>query len=234
MVVGMCSRQVDVWVADLRGVETDERILSVAELGRALFINSPELLCDYLAVHSWLRRRLAEYLEVSADSVVFEAGEWGKPVVVDPQTDLTFNVAYSDSMAVLAVGFRRQVGVDLESIETAEVSEHAARTSLAPGEKHSYDHAVDPVRTFLRFWVRKEALAKAGGIGIGRDMESTDVSGISPVAVQGYEISDVNLGDGFVAAVAAPEGSDIRVYVDDTTTAPVWGQSRQMQAVVAG
>jgi len=234
MVVGMFSRQVDVWIADLRGVETDERVLSVAELGRALFINSPELLCDYLAVHSWLRRRLSEYLDSPADEIVFEAGEWGKPVVVNPQTDLSFNVAYSGSMAVLAVGFRREIGVDIESIAEAEVSDRAVRTTLAPAEKHSYDYAVDPVQTFLRFWVREEALAKARGFGVGRDMESTDVSGISPVAIRGFEITDISLGDGFVAAIAAPDGSDVRVYVDDATTAPVWGQSRQMQAVAAG
>lgn len=230
----MFSRQVDVWVADLRGVETDESVLSVAELGRALFINPPESLCDYLAVHSWLRRRLGEYLDIPAEEIVFDVGERGKPLVVSPRTDLTFNVAYSDSMAILAVGFRREIGVDIESVATAEVSDRAVRTSLAPAEKQSYEHAVDPMRTFLRFWVRKEALAKAGGAGVDRDMESTDVSGISPVAVQGYEINDVNLGDGFVAAVVAPKGSDIRVYLDDATTAPVWGQSRQQQVAVAG
>ncbi len=211
---------VDVMVTDLGAVDIDEDLLSVAELGRALSFGSPAMLTEYLAAHTWLRRRLAEYLDYPAEEIEFELGEYGKPRVVKPATDLRFSLAYSDLVAVLAVGFRRDMGVDIEGMDRAKVNPGVTDRVLAPAERQSLAHALDPVRTFLRFWVRKEALAKATGIGVDRNMETTDVSGVGTIDVDGYEITDLMLGDRLVAAVALHPGSVLNVTFDDAMTAP--------------
>lgn len=229
----MFSRAVDVLVTDLGAVDVDEDLLSVAELGRALSFGSPALLAEYLAAHTWLRRRLSEYLEFPAADIRFEDGEYGKPRIAHPATDLTFSLAYSESTAVLAVGFRRPVGVDVEGVAHAKVTPGVTERILAPAERHSFDHALDPVRTFLRFWVRKEALAKAKGVGVDDAAGATDVSGVGPVAIDGYEISDVMLGDRFAAAVAVRPGTTLRLVLDDSMTAPDSARSRLPQVAVA-
>jgi 4'-phosphopantetheinyl transferase len=230
----MFSRSVDVVVTDLATVEIDEDLLSVRELGCALGFGAPERLIEFLAAHTWLRLMLAGYLGCSPGEIRFDRGEHGKPVLADPASDLTFNLAYSHGAAVLAVSFRREVGVDVEGVAGANVTLETAVRSLSSAELRSYDHAIDPVRTFLGYWVRKEALAKARGLGVDRQMETTDVSGIAPVAIGGYEITDINLGDSLVAAVAAPEGSTIDLTLDDTMNAGAWERSRRRPAVVAG
>ncbi len=197
----MFSRSVDVLVADLPDVEIDEDLLSVSELGRALWFTSPSQLTEYLAAHTWLRRRLSEYLDYAPADIRFEKDEHGKPVIVEPATDLSFNLAYSGGMAALVVGFRKAVGIDVEMTEGTE--------------------------TYSQHWVRRESLVKAEGLCTAQDPETIDVSGPSPIAVDGYEITDLNFGSGFVAAVATPPGTRINVsiVVGEAKPAPVAEQS---------
>ena len=230
----MFSRQVDVWVADISTVETDEDLLSVAELGRALSLGSSDLLNSYLAAHTWLRRQLGRYLGVPADEIRFEVGEHGKPRITNPPTDLSFSLAYSGWAAVLAVGFRSDIGVDVEDIDRAVVNPTIVARTLAPAEKDSYDSAADPIRTFLRFWVRKESLAKATGLGADRDMANTDVSGVAPIEIGDFEIVDMNLGEQLVAAITVPPGTTLNISLDDSMYAPVSARSQRQPVAVAG
>lgn len=230
----MFSRQVDVWVADISTVETDEDLLSVAELGRALSLGSSGLLNSYLAAHTWLRHQLGRYLDVPADEIQFEIGEHGKPKIVTPQTDLSFSLSYSGWAAVLAVGFRNDIGVDVEDVDGAVVNPTIVAKTLTAAERESYDSAIDPVKTFLRFWVRKESLAKATGLGVDRDMANTDVSGVAPIEIGDFEIVDMNLGEQLVAAVAVPPGTTLNISLDDSMHAPVSARSQRQPIAVAG
>lgn len=207
----MFNRSVDVLVADLAAVDVDEDILSVAELGRALGIASPAMLRQYLAAHTWLRRRLAEYLECSPADVEFGAGEHGKPEIVSPQTDLSFNLSYSGGMAMLAVGFRVELGVDIETLEGAKVNPEMIHRVLSRPEADSVLGAPDMLKEFFKLWVRKEAMAKATGWGVDQEMTTTNVLGLSPVSRNGFDAIDVNLGEGFIAAVAVPTGCSIEL-----------------------
>ncbi len=230
----MFSHQIDVWAADIGSVETDEGLLSVRELGRALRMGSSDLLPSYLAAHTWLRRRLSRYLDVPADEIRFELGEHGKPRIASPETDLTFSLSYSGWAAVLAVGFRKDVGVDVEALDGASVDPALVSRTLTSEERESYCRAIDPIRTFLRFWVRKQSLAKATGIGVDRELGTTDVSGVAPIAVGRFEITDLNLGDQLVAAVAVPPKTTINLLLDDSMHAPVSARSRRQPIAVAG
>ncbi len=230
----MLSRQVDVWVVDTSTIDTDEDLLSVAELGRALSLGSSCLLNRYLAAHTWLRRQLGRYLGVPADEIEFEIGDHGKPQIVSPQTDLSFSLAYSGWAAVLAVGFRNDIGVDVEDVDGAVVNPTVVAKTLAAAERESYDSAIDPVRTFLRFWVRKESLAKATGLGVDRDIANTDVSGITPIEMGDFEIVDLNLGEHLVAAIAVPPGTLLNISLDDSIYASGSARSQLQPAAAVG
>jgi 4'-phosphopantetheinyl transferase len=206
----MFSRTVDVVTVDLSTVAVDEDLLSVAELGRALGIARTQALGDYLRAHTWLRQRLAEYLDVSAADIEFGVNDQGKPFVESPVTDLAFNLSYAGGMAALAVGFRLDVGVDIEPLKKAKINPDMIHRVLSRPEAESVRHSGDMKREFYKLWVRKEAMAKANGWGVGEEA-TTNVLGLSPVTRDGFDIIDVNLGEGFAAAVAVPEGCSIEL-----------------------
>ena len=207
----MFSRSVDVMTTDLTTIEVDEDLLSAAELGRALGIASPAALRQYLAAHTWLRLTLAEYLEFPPADLRFARASHGKPEVVTPETDLAFNFSYSGGRAVVACGFRMAVGVDIEAVEGAKINPDMLHRVLTVPEAHSVQEAPDMVREFLRLWVRKAALAKATGHGVDQDPSAISMLGVSPVERDGFDVTDINLREDFVAAVAVPEGCNIEL-----------------------
>lgn len=207
----MFSRSVDVLVGDLATVDVDEDILSVAELGRALGIASTDHLRQYLAAHTWLRHRLADYLDTAPGDIEFGSNEHGKPTIAAPHTDLSFNFSYSNGVAVLATGFRMDVGVDIETLEGAKVNLEMIHRVLSVPEATAVREAPDMVKQFLKLWVRKEAIAKATGWGVDQDPTATTVLGLSPITREGFDVIDFNAGDGFVAAVAVPENCTIEL-----------------------
>ena len=204
----MFSRSIDVITVDLATVEADEDLLSVAELGRALGIARTDALGHYLAAHTWLRQRLAEYLEVPAASISFAENEWGKPFIETPSTDLSFNLSYAGGKALLGVGFRTDIGVDVEALEEARINPEMINRVLSRPEADSVRHSGDMKREFYKLWVRKEAMAKANGWGVGEET-TTNLLGLSPVERDGREVTDLNIGDEFAAAVAVRAGCEI-------------------------
>jgi len=207
----MSKRSVDVLVGDLTRVDIDEDLLSTAELGRALGFGSPAMLKQYLAAHTWLRRRLSEYLGSAPNEIRFDKGAYGKPVIVSPHTDLSFNLSYSDGMALLGVGYDTAVGVDMEPLERARINRGMLHRVLSPGEIELVLSSDDEVRTFLELWVRKEALAKAAGLGVDEEVTEIDLRGVSPVLMDGFEVTDLDIDDRFVAAAAVPPGCRLQM-----------------------
>ncbi|MEA2001901.1 MAG: hypothetical protein U9N84_08465 [Actinomycetota bacterium] len=214
----MFSDSIDVLVTDLTDVQINEDLLSGPELGRAVCCASPALRDQYLAAHSWLRRRLADYLGFPAAEIEFARGEHGKPSIANPVTDLSFNLAYSGGHAVLAVGFRSDIGVDIESVEGAEINPDMLHGVFRRPETESVLAAPDRVREFLQLRVRKEALAKASGLSVEETAAASDMRGSSPIISRGIEVTDLSLGSGLICAVAAPPGSrlDLSIVIEES------------------
>lgn len=207
----MFSQSVDVLVVDLETIEINEDLLSVAELGRALRMARTEMLREYLASRCWLRRSLAEYLDHPPHEIEFVTDEKAKPSIATPHTDLSFSLSYSGGMAVLATGFRMAVGVDVETLDGAHINPEMIHRVLSPPEESAVRSAPDQAKEFHKLWVRKTALTKATSVGADEDVTSHNVLGLSPVTRDGFDVVDVNLGEGFVAAVAVPTGCTIEV-----------------------
>lgn len=211
----MYARSVDVYVADLKSVACEEDLLSVAELGEALSIATSRSLNGYLALRTWLRHLLAEYLDCPAGEIRFEVDDVGRSRVASPQTDLTFSIGFSETTAVLAVAFRRDIGVVVETTGGRDIEPNAFATALTDVERDRCNRALRPARAYRQFLMRKRALLYATGARDGADMSHLDTSGLSPVVIDGYLISDLHLGDNVVASVAVPEGSVVTFTIDD-------------------
>src|SRR5436190_24256791 len=90
-------------------LSADER----ARAGRYRFeIHRRHLTCGRGA----LRVLLGEYLGCDPETVEFRNARKGKPYLLNPPYHLSFNLAHSDDMALIAVGRDVDIGIDLEAV----------------------------------------------------------------------------------------------------------------------
>ena len=132
---------------------------------------------EFAAAHTLTRLALAQVLSVSPASLAFAEGPNGKP---SAQLDgrpapVSFNLSHANGMVGVAMLAQPDVpvGFDLERFDRRIELEIADRyfrpeevswlMGLAPGERP---------RGFLRLWTLKEALIKATGEGLSRELDS--------------------------------------------------------------
>jgi 4'-phosphopantetheinyl transferase len=103
----------------------------------------------------------------------------GKPALVSgPQQPLKFNVSHSGELALYAIAWRRELGVDIEQIRTDIEFEQIAKRFFSQNE-YSTLHALPSTLKAIGFfncWTRKEAYIKARGEGLALPLDRFDVS----------------------------------------------------------
>lgn len=145
--------------------------LDKVERHRAARLVREDIRQRYVLAHGGLRAVLSRYLGVTPDVVSLDRSATGKPSLAKELRDrsaLTFNLSHAHNRALIAVSQAQEVGIDLEfirsDVEVAKLSEryftHAEHMALM--------QTTEEQRTsrFFRYWVAKEALLKAQGIGL--------------------------------------------------------------------
>jgi 4'-phosphopantetheinyl transferase len=145
----------------------------------------------WIVARAALRIVLAGQLGMHPGDVEFTAGPHGKPEI--PGCPLRFNLSHSGDLALIALTREAEVGVDVE--RTSRRSRAIERT-LTDAERAALD-GEDRHVDLLRVWCRKEAMAKAGGGGLGWAPETFDTT-----APGDFALSDLALEQGYVGAVA--------------------------------
>ncbi|MDR3358228.1 MAG: 4'-phosphopantetheinyl transferase superfamily protein [Desulfovibrio sp.] len=111
---------------------------------------------------------------IDAGQVRFSYGPWGKPY----WGSLYFNLSSSHNEAVLAVSGGCEVGIDIERMGM-EKNIRGIAEFFHPGEKRDLSlltpEELEPV--FHTMWVRKEAVMKGGGRGLGAGLDRVVTSG---------------------------------------------------------
>lgn len=131
-----------------------------------------------LVFHGIRRAVLSRYVGADPRSLSFERAPRGKPRLAAPQSGgLRFSVSRSGSLGVVAVARGLEVGVDVERIEPRRAlgpiaerlfsEQEAAELRLLP--------EADRVRRFFELWTRKEAHAKALGVGLAVSLDRLGV-----------------------------------------------------------
>jgi 4'-phosphopantetheinyl transferase len=184
----------------------------------------------YIVEHGILRSLLAGYVGVEPKAVVFQIGSHGKPHLsgIAGRRLPHFSLSSSDGRAAFAFSLTGAIGVDIEKIRDIEEMESIAHRHFTPNERGLVlgGTAEGRVRRFYRVWTRKEAVLKAHGIGLLREMDRVDVGGAEgtgPWKVMlddesggaGYTVFDIDDVDGFAVAVAAAgtaTGFSVRHY----------------------
>ena len=158
--------EVHIWRWDLDREEARPALLSGDELARAGRFHFEADARRWAACRTRLRLTLGRYLASAPESLEFTLGPWGKPSLSG--CPLRFNVSHSGGAALLAVAWRREVGVDLERISRALSPEELAPHVLSKREQvWLRDQSVDQRESaFLTLWTAKEAYIKATGQGL--------------------------------------------------------------------
>ena len=184
----------------------------------------------YTIAHGVLRHLLGRYCEVTPESLRFEASAAGKPSLHTPglpahAARLHFNLSHCDDRALVGVSEGRELGVDLEKVRSNIEALSISRNYFFGSERDAIAASPTPDNTFFRYWVAKEAVLKAQGIGLGFPLdrfhvafnpgnESARVDTFDPVALAAdWTVRMLPCESGWLAAVAA-RGSDWVVVTD--------------------
>ena len=162
----------------------------------------------HLAGRLLLRCILSRYAGVAPAELQFTKNAFGRPELIPEAAAargsqastraLRFSLSRAGSLAVLAVSRMGEVGVDLEDTHRSIASGEVAPGVLAKQELEVFYATPAPARqaTFLRYWVLKEAYAKARGMGLSLDVRRASFTPPGPGPIR------VHLGTGIADASA--------------------------------
>lgn len=160
------SKNIDIWICNLDDPTNymyESYISPEEERTRELF-SQKKLQKRYARAHGFLRCVLALYLKQNAQNIVLKKNAQGKPFIEN--SSYFFNLSHSQSLAVVAVRFGGNVGIDIEYIQDIAERNHIMDNWFSPEEKYWIQHSSDPNKNFLRCWVCREALLKMHGWGL--------------------------------------------------------------------
>ena len=169
-----------VWVINLaQSTSTLQRlrqVLSPEERARADRFVRANSQSQFTVAHGALRHILGATLDADPRTLYFTEQSYGKPSL--PGNPLRFNLSHAGDLALLAVGYGRELGVDVEPIRSLPDARSLAQRFFSPSENanlRNVGHANLP-RAFFECWTRKEAFIKAIGQGLSYPLESFDVT----------------------------------------------------------
>ena len=220
----MIVEEVRLWSVDLDdegvGRELDLIPLGADELQREQrFIHARDAR-RFRRRRAFRRVILGDLLGMNAGELEFAHGPFGKPVLSGAAGVLHFSATHSAGHTWLAVGRVGPVGLDVE-LEVPLLPELPGLiTQLAPAEQSALQCVVEGERgiAFLDVWTRKEAVLKAAGTGLRRDLNSFVVPvGALPLGewvdlgsgTSRWWVQDLQLGPEFHGALAC--GAPCRV-----------------------
>ena len=199
--------------ADYPGWPAAEATLSAAEQARRARLRTPALRQTYGRAHGFLRAVLATYNSLTNNPLCFSADANGKPQLAG--AGLHFNLSYRPGRALLAVSDAGPVGADVEPLTPLADAAALVGGLFAPAEQAALRAAApaDYWPLFYLIWTRKEAYAKALGMGLGLPFAAFSVLGPRPgvppalAAPAGCGLHSFASGGGYQGALAALGGA---------------------------
>ena len=143
------------------------RTLSSEEAVRAARFHLAADRRRFIAGRGLLRGLLGTTLNRPPGHLVFDYGPHGKPILTGDDSHLRFNFSRSGDIALVALAFGRDVGVDIERIRP-DLDAASLAAHILPAAEADAVLALPPDAqpdAFFRAWVRREAYLKALGVG---------------------------------------------------------------------
>ena len=140
-----------------------------------------------------LSRLVATRAGIDPAAVTLDHDEHGRPLIEG--SALAVSIAHAAEFVACAVS-ERAVGVDLERTDRPEADAALAKRFCTPAERRQLDNLPVDERqqALVRLWTRKEAVAKALGLGVAIPFEQLDVSANHPV-IEGVKKPSLRIAD---------------------------------------
>lgn len=172
------------------------------------------------AAHRFGRELVRAYTSCPPERQRWDRDERGRPLVLAPG-GLHVSLSHAEAVVAAAVCRDAPVGVDVERLRPLPERDALARTALSAGERQALAALPDELRDarLLRFWTRKEAVAKALGTGLATPLREvvTTAEGTLVALPDGFgeaaawSLADLAVRDPEVIACVAVRAPGIRV-----------------------
>lgn len=177
------KNQIHIYVIDLDQsqsvVKKKTSLLSPDERKRALRFQSDPPRRRFVLSRSTLREILGQYLRVEPQTIRFGYTKGGKPYLENPslKQKISFNVAHSENLAVIALTWEGEIGIDVEWIKSRRNMEAIVHRFFSETERQSYLSAPEEQKreVFYHCWTAKEALIKATDRKLFSDLGSFSI-----------------------------------------------------------
>lgn len=214
---------VDIWRIDLADAVIGllPNSLSDEENTRSKHLRSEKNRIRWIYSRLALRTIVATLVGRGPVEIRFEYGPFGKPrlSVEAGQRPLHFSLTRSGDLCLIATCSDHPVGIDVEQMNSKGGEDWIADQVFTPREKAMLQSltASQKSRAFLDLWTRKEACAKAIGMGLQASLRDLDVSGVDaklpanfPAEMKGsagWRLIPLSPAAGYVATLVVPEAS---------------------------
>jgi 4'-phosphopantetheinyl transferase len=182
-----------------------------------------------------VRHLCAAHLGVTPGAVRLEETSNGKPYLAYPaevaERRFEFNVSHSGDCVLIAWSLGQSMGIDVEALDRDPpvLVNDVAAAAFSDAERTVLNAAAPDqiAATFYRTWVRKEAVLKAEGCGIGGRLQSFSVARRHeartewvdqlqyPDSGRIWKMVDLAPAPGHLAALALPEGAIVQIEMPD-------------------
>ncbi len=158
-----------------------------------------------------LREMLAKHLQIPAEELVIERGEFGKPYLRD-FPEWYFNLSHSGEKMLLAISHNTSVGIDIERIKLRHSITNLVKKCFSTSEQNYWFNLPEEsqLRTFYDFWTRKEAVIKGIGRGIALGLNRCEIDTNQPnnflnlPVNQTWQTHSLQISPDYCAAIATP------------------------------
>lgn len=164
---------------DAESVSEHEPLLSRDERVRAHRFKTAQLRNRFVVRRGRLRQLLGELTGTAPSEVALGVGEHGKPTLRLPgEGAVEFNLSHSGPIALVAVSLGRPVGVDVERLRPFPEVASVVDRFFTPTERADFAQLpeAEQLPAFFGVWTRKEAFAKATGLGVASTLSEVTVS----------------------------------------------------------
>ena len=173
----------------------------------------------YLVTRALVRTVLSRYADVAPAEWTFAVNDYGRPLIANAAAaarQISFNVSHTDSLIILAVAQKHEIGVDVENTRVRAACIDIADRFFAPAEVSAL-HALPEARQhdrFFEYWTLKESYIKARSMGLSIPLDHfsfdllEDDIGLSIHPDQGdrperWRFWQLEIGPGYLGALCA-------------------------------
>lgn len=208
--------RLDLHLLDLAAEPCDPNLLSADEQRRAASYRRSQLAWRFIAARCGLRRRLAITVGLDPAAIAITYAPSGKPSL-SGFPKIAYSLSRSGDIGLLAIAVAEQaadpIGIDIEPQAPPPEADSIARHWFGAADRQAYDALPAEQRgmAFMRYWTRKEAVAKAaGGIStLPPESFSVGLDGMRKVSGTPWQVGSLTPLPGYVAALATCGTVDI-------------------------